>query len=142
MVTDLPLDLGYAVYTPVLDTHITPAQQVSSADNLNTFYFSSKIIRDRSYSVTQRHRCRSRYLSMSCKSMGPLPQHYTARRTLNGFASVSSVYVSMRSGGSDACAPRKFFLTVPRELCCNLFNSQALLEFHYLLSTSKTRCYA
>lgn len=99
-------------------------------------------LRDRSYSVTQRHRCRSRYLSMSCKSMGPLPQHYTARRTLNGFASVSSVYVSMRSGGSDACAPRKFFLTVPRELCCNLFNSQALLEFHYLLSTSKTRCYA
>ena len=30
------------------------------------------------------------------------------------------------------------------ELCCNLLcNSQArLLEFHYLLSTSKTRCYA
>jgi hypothetical protein len=44
MVTDLPLDLGYAVYTPVLDTHITPAQQVSSADNLDTFYFSSKFM--------------------------------------------------------------------------------------------------
>ena len=53
---------------------------------------------------------------MSLKFMGPLPQHYTARRTLNGFASVSSVHVSMRSGGSDACAPRKFFLAVPREL--------------------------
>ena len=116
---------------------------------LDIFYISAvnswqskEIDHTKSHKVME---CRSRYLSMSCTFviMGPFPQHYTARRTLNGFASVSSLYVSMRSGGSDAYAPRKFFLAVPCELCCNLLcNSQALVEFHwYLLSTSKTRCY-